>query len=117
VNTIPHAYTLLLEAVLGAASFAMLWLSFWLRDGRRRHHELRQGRLNHEPRSDLAKAQQVGAMVGPLALATVVSGLRLTIDLGSSDVQPAGEKDQAILYCPENADHLNDKPQIQSEQN
>lgn len=65
--TIAHAYTLLLEAVLGAASFAMLRLSFWLRDRRRRHHEPQLGRANHQPRSDRARAQQDGAMVGPLA--------------------------------------------------
>ena len=114
--TIAHAYTLLLEAAALATSFAMLWLSFWLRDRRQRHDELPPGRLNHQPKSDLARAQQDDVIVGPLALPTVVSGLRLTIDLASSDVQPAREKDQAILYCPENAHHLNDEPQIQAEQ-
>jgi hypothetical protein len=112
-----HAYTLLLEAVLGAASLAMLWLSFWLRDRRRRHHELQLGRANHlQPRSDLARAQQDGAIVGRLALASVASGLGLTINLASSDVQPASEKDKAVLYRPENAQHFDDKPQIQAEQ-
>jgi hypothetical protein len=36
--TIAHAYTLLLEAAALATSFAMLWLSFWLRDRHRQHH-------------------------------------------------------------------------------
>src|SRR6476469_7501817 len=92
-----HAYTLLLEAVLGAASFAMVWLSFWLRDRRRRHHEPQLGRANHQPRSDLARAQQDGAMVGPLVLASVGSGTRLLVDVVSSDVQPASEQDKAVL--------------------
>ena len=119
-----HAYTLLLEAVLGAASLAMLWLSFWLRDRRRGHHELQLGRdelqlgrANHlQPRSDLARAQQDGAIVGRLALASVASGLRLTINLASSNVQPASEKDKAVLYRPEDAQHFDDEPQIQAEQ-
>jgi hypothetical protein len=39
--TIAHAYTLLLEAAALATSFAMLWLSFWLRDRhRQRHHPM-----------------------------------------------------------------------------
>jgi hypothetical protein len=105
--TIVHAYTLLLEAAALAALFAMLWLSFWLRDGHRQHPH---------PAADFASDQQEGANAGPLVLASVVSGLRLTIDLASSDVQPAGEKDQAVLYCPENAQYLNDEPRIQAEQ-
>jgi hypothetical protein len=35
--TIAHAYTVLLGAAALAALFAMLWLSFWLRDRRQRH--------------------------------------------------------------------------------
>jgi hypothetical protein len=104
---IAHTYTLLLEAAALATSFAMLRLSFWLRDRRRRHHH---------PLADFASDQQDGANVSPLALASTVSGTRLTIDLVSSDVQPAGEKDEAVLYRPEHAHHLNDKPQIQAEQ-
>jgi len=103
--TIAHAYTLLLEAAALAASFAMLWLSFWLRD---RHREY--------PAADLARAQQDGAIVGRLALASVASGLRLTINLASSNVQPASEKDKAVLYRPEDAQHFDDEPQIQAEQ-
>ena len=80
--TIAHAYTLPLEAAALAISFAMLWLSFWLRDRRRRHHELQLGRANHlQPRSDLARAQEDGAMLGRLALASVASGFRLPITL------------------------------------
>jgi hypothetical protein len=30
--TIAHAYTLILEATVLAASFGILWLSFWVRD-------------------------------------------------------------------------------------
>ena len=103
--TIVHAYMLLLEAAALAASFAMLWLSFWLRD---RHREY--------PAADLARAQQDGAMLGRLALARVASGFRLTINLASSNVQPASEKDKTVLYRPENAQHFDDKPQIQAEQ-
>ena len=51
-----------------------------------------------------------------LALASVGSGTRLPIDLASSDVQPASEKDETILYRPEHVQHLNDKAQIQGEQ-
>jgi|ERR1051326_8075592 hypothetical protein len=104
---IAHAYTLLLEAAALAASFGILWLSFWLRDRQRQHHH---------PAADCASDRQDGAKVIPLVLAGVGSGTRLTIDLASSDVQPPGEKDQAILYCPEDAYNLNDEPQIQAEQ-
>jgi hypothetical protein len=92
--TIEHAYTLLLEAAALAASFALLWLSFWLRDRRRQPHH---------PAADFASDQQDGAKVGPLVLASVASGTRLPIDLALSDVQPASEKDKAILYRPEHA--------------
>lgn len=105
--TIAYAYMLLLETSLLASSFAMLWLSFWLRDRHRQHHH---------PAADFASDQQDGATIGPLVLAIAVSGTRLTIDLASSDVQPASEKDEAILNRPEHAQHLYDKPQIQPEQ-
>jgi len=97
--TIVHAYMLLLEAAALATSFAMLWLSFWLRD---RHREY--------PAADFARDQQDGAMLGRLALASVASGFRLTINVDSSNVQPAGEQDQAVLYRPKNAQHFRDKP-------
>jgi hypothetical protein len=105
VMTVAHAYTLPLEAVLGAASLAMLWLSFWLRDRHRRY-----------PAAYFASDQQDGANVGLLMLPSVGSGTRLPINLASSDVQPASEKDKAVLYRPENAQHFDDKPQIQAEQ-
>ena len=104
--TIAHAYTLLLEAAALATSFAMLWLSFWLRDRHRQY-----------PVADFASDQEDGANVGPLVLAGVGSGTRLPISVASSDVQPASEKDEAVLYCPENAQYLNDEQQIQVEQN
>ena len=103
--TIAFAYTFLLEAAVLAALFAMLWLSFWLRD---RHREY--------PAADFARDQQDGAMLGRLVLASVGSGTRLPIDVGSSDVQPASEKDEAVLYRPEDVQHFDDKPQIQAEQ-
>ena len=87
-----YAYTLLLEAAVLAASFGILWLSFWVRDGRR--HQL-----------------------DPLVLCRGASGGSVTIDLASSDVQPAGEQDETILYRPEHAQHVNHKPQIEAEQN
>src|SRR5258707_7790076 len=90
--TIAHAYTLLLEAAVLAASFGMLWLAFWVRD---RH----------------------GVKLGSLVLARGASGGSLAIDLASSDVQPASKKDEAILHGPEHAQHLNHKPQIETEQN
>jgi len=105
--TIAHAYTLLLETAALATSFAILWLSLWVRD---RHWQ------HHDPAADFASDQQDGANVGPLVLASTVSGTGLTIDLASSDVQPASEKDEAILNRPEYAQHLYDKPQIQPEQ-
>jgi hypothetical protein len=74
------------------ASFAMLWLSFWLRDHHRRHHN---------PAADFASDKQGNVKVDPLVLAGIVSGVRLTIDLAASDVQPAGLKDEAILYSSE----------------
>ena len=49
-------------------------------------------------------------------LASTVSWTGLTIDLASSDVQPASEKDEAILNRPEHAQYLYHKPQIQPEQ-
>ena len=103
--TVAHAYTLVLEAAALAASFGILWLSFWLRD---RHRQ--------DPVADFARDQQEGANIGPLVLASVGSGTRLPIDVASSDVQPASEKDEAVLYCPENAQYLNDEQQIQVEQ-
>jgi len=75
----------------------MLWLSFWYATAIGDHHELQP-------------------MVGRLALASVASGLRLTINLASSNVQPASEKDKAVLYRPEDAQHFDDEPQIQAEQ-
>jgi hypothetical protein len=107
---IAHAYDmLLLEAAALATSFAMLWLSFWLRD---RHRQL------HDPVADFASDQQDGANVGHLVLASVLgSGTRLPIDVVSSDVQPASEKDKAVLYGPEHVQDFNDEPQIQAEQN
>ena len=103
--SIAHAYTLLLEAAALAASFAMLWLSFWLRD---RHRQV--------PQTDLASDQREDAKVVPLVLSAVAAGARWAIDLASSDVQPASEKNETILYRPEHAQYLNDKPQIQAEQ-
>jgi hypothetical protein len=64
-----YAYTLLLEAVVLAASFGILWLSFWVRDGRR-------------------------PQLNSLILGRAASGGSLTIDLASSDVQPAGEQNE-----------------------
>jgi hypothetical protein len=106
--TIAHAYTLLLEAAALATSFPMLWLSFWLRDRHRQHHH---------PVADFASDQQDGANIGPLVLASVGSGTRLPIDVVSSDVHPASEKDKAVLYGPEHVQDFNDEPQIQAEQN
>ena len=90
--TIAHANTLLLEAAVLAASFGILWLSFWVRD---RH----------------------GVKLGSLVLGRAASGGCLTIDLASSDVQPASEQDETFLYRPEHAQDLNHKPQIEAEQN
>ena len=103
--TVAHAYTLLLEAAALAASFAMLWLSFWLRDSHRQC-----------PVADFARDQQDGANIGPLVVASVGAGSRLPINVASSDVQPASEKDEAVLYGPEHVQHFSDKPQIQGEQ-
>lgn len=103
--TISQAYTLLLETAVLATLFAMLWLSFWLRDRHRRH-----------PVADFASDLQDGPNVGPLVLASAVSGTRLTIDLVSSDLQPASEKNKPVLNRPEHAQYLHDKPQIQAEQ-
>src|SRR5690242_6486192 len=99
--TIAHAYTLLLEAAALAASFAMLWLSFWLRHRQRQHHH---------PAADFASDQQHGSKVIPLVLVGVGSGTRLTVDLASSDVQPTSEKDEAILYRSEHAQYFDDEP-------
>jgi hypothetical protein len=54
---------------------------------------------------------------GLLVLASVGSGTRLPIDVVSSDVHPASEKDKAVLYGPEHVQDFNDEPQIQAEQN
>jgi hypothetical protein len=105
--TIAHAYTLLLEAAALAASFGILRLSFWLRDRQRQ---------NQHPAADCASDQRDGAKVIPLVLVGVGCGTGLTIDLASSDVQPAGEKDETILYRPEHAQYFDDEPQVQAEQ-
>jgi hypothetical protein len=65
--TIAHAYTLLLEAAVLAASFGILWLSFWVRD-------------------------RPGVKLGSLVLARGASGGSLAINLASSDVQPAASR-------------------------
>jgi hypothetical protein len=79
---ITHAYDmLLLEAAALATSFAMLWLSFWLRDRHRQYHH---------PVADVAIDQKDGANVGHLVFASVLgSGTRLPIDVASSDAQPS----------------------------
>jgi hypothetical protein len=115
--TTAHAYTLLLEAAALAASFGMLWLAFWIRDRPRHIQQVRRARPSRAPVSDFASPQQDFAMVDRrLTLASVASGFRLTINVDSSNVQPASEKDKAILHGPEHAQHFDDKPQIQAEQ-
>jgi len=101
--------TLLLEAVVLTASFGILWLSFWMRDRLQR-----PARSSQQPPS--AVDHQHGAMVAPLAIPVVGSAVRLAIDLATSDIQPASEKDKAILYSLEHAQYLSNKPQIQAEQ-
>ena len=116
--TIAHAYMLLLEASVLVATFGILWLSFWLRDRRRPNGEMQPGERSHRPLVDLASEQQDGAKHGPsVIIGSVAFNARRAIDLASSDVQPASEKDEAVLYCPENAQYLNDEQQIQVEQN
>ena len=105
--TIAHASTLLLEAAVLAASFGMLWLCFWIRDRHQRH-----GRPDYQPRSDFAAGRKDNANIGPLRLARVG-----TVDFALSDIEPASEKDQTMLCCPERSRHFNDKRQIQGEQN
>jgi hypothetical protein len=63
--TIAHAFTLVLEAAFTAASFGMLWLSFWLRDRHQQHHDRRELQPLDEPASDLASPEQDFATVGP----------------------------------------------------
>jgi hypothetical protein len=101
--TIAHAYTLLLEAVALAASFGIFWLSFWMRDRRRPYREGQSGEWSRQSLFNRASEQQD-------------NGARRAIDLASSDVQPASEKHEAILYHPEHDQYLNDKPQIQAKQ-
>ena len=62
--TIAHAYTLLFEAAVLAASFGILWLSFWMRDRRWPYREMLPGERSHEPLYDLASEQQDGARLG-----------------------------------------------------
>jgi len=102
-----YAYTLLLEAAVLAASFGMLRLSFWTRDRHQRH-----GRPGYQPPSDFPTGQQDDAKIGPLLLASLGS-----VDFALSDIEPASEKDQTMLCCPERSRHFNDKRQIQGEQN
>jgi hypothetical protein len=101
--TIAHAYILLLEAVALAASFGIVWLSFWMRDRRRPYREVQSGEWSRQSLFNRASEQQD-------------NGARRAIDLASSDVQPVSEKHEAILYRPEHAQYLNDKPEIQAEQ-
>jgi len=56
--TIAHAYTLLLEAAVVAALFAILWLSFWIRDRHRRTHQALRTPPGHPPAFGLASPQQ-----------------------------------------------------------
>src|SRR4030095_12113180 len=64
--TIAHAYTLLLEAAVFAASFGILWL----RDRRRPYREMQPGERSHQPLVDLVSEQQDGAKHG-LAIGSV----------------------------------------------
>src|SRR5205814_10191497 len=115
--TIAFAYTFLLEAAAFAASFGTLWLALWIRERPRHHQQVRRARPSRAPGSDFASPQQDFAMVDRrLTLASGASGFRLTINVDSSNVQPASEKDKAILHGPEHAQHFDDKPQIQAEQ-
>ena len=109
--TIAHAYTLLLEIAVSAASFGILWLSFWLRDGHRRYDRPTRHRV------DFTIHQQDSANSGPLVLPTIASTIGLPIDVALSDVQPASEEDKTILHCSEDVQYFHDKPQIGAEQN
>ena len=84
--TITHAYTLLLEAALAAASLAALWLSFWIRHRRQ------------------------------LGFARIFPLISFPGKIAARGVKPPGEKDQAILHRPEDAQHLRHKPQVKAEQ-
>ena len=111
--TIAHASTLLLEAIALIVSFAMLGLAFWGRDRHRNAQQVRQQQPIDAPVSDIASPQQdVAIVVRPLAPISIPSRGGWTIHVAASNVQPAGEKDEAILYRPEHAQHLDDKPQI-----
>jgi hypothetical protein len=89
------------------------WLAFWVRDRHRDAQQVRQPRPTDAPVFDTAGLQtDVAIVVRPLAPVSIASGRGLAIHVAPSDVQPAGEKDEAILYRPEHAQHLNDKPQI-----
>jgi hypothetical protein len=59
---IADAYTLLLEAAVLTASFAMLWFAFWVRDRRPDAKQARQPRPTDAPVSDIASAQRVKIM-------------------------------------------------------
>jgi hypothetical protein len=71
---IAYAYTLVLEAVVVAASFGGLWLSFRIRDHRRR--------------SPSVAETVTGKSSG---LPSIASGAGLLLDVAPRDFQPAGE--------------------------
>jgi hypothetical protein len=75
----------------------------WMRDRRRPYREVQSGEWSRQSLFNRRNEQQD-------------NGARRAIDLASSDVQPASEKHEAILYRPEHAQYLNDKPEIQAEQ-
>lgn len=104
-------YTLLLEAVVLAGLFGLLWLSFWAGDRRRS-----QGQPILPPAPDFTVGQQDSVDKDALVIRIAASTIRPTIAGVTSDVQPAGEKDEAILYRSEHAQYFNDKPQVQPEQ-
>ena len=72
--TMAYAYTLLLEATVLAASFGILWLSFWILDCRRPYREMQSGecRDQPEPRAE----EQEDAKLGPLVIDGVAAGAR-----------------------------------------
>ena len=104
-------YTLLLEAVVLAALFGALWLSFWAGDRCRS-----QAQPILPPAPDFTIGQQDSVEKDALVIRIAASTIKPAIDGFTSDVQPAGEKKEAILYRSEHAEYFNDKPQVQPEQ-
>jgi hypothetical protein len=94
------AYTLLIELAAVAASFALLWLSFRMRDRRRIFRETQpagDSRRGHPPVSDLPFSQSKLASAGRSGLLASVPETRCRPISLRAMSKPVGEQGQPFI--------------------